>query len=152
MEIMKRIWGSKPKDKVGADADATMWNTGIETPTTVLCGLLATKIAAYKIDPSSASVPMTFDFSLKTEENTTKTATKLRLVFTNHNAFCKVEILNKREDRMWNEEVTFTKPEQAVFEKARAMLAEQHERLNAAWKIEQNQNKALKLIEGLVDG
>jgi hypothetical protein len=148
--MLKRIWGGKPKPEIGLTADQTMWNTGQETPSAILCGLLATKIVTHKLDPSSSVMPNEFTFSLKTEANTVTTPKKAVVTFYSHK-FRAVAILNKNGDRMHSHEPSFTDAEQEIFRQAYVMLANQLEKLHAAWKVEQNQNKALKLIEGLVE-
>lgn len=148
--MLKRIWGGKPKIQIGDNADATMWNTGVETPTAILCGLLATKILNHKLDPSVDYAPSSYEFDLKTEGNSVTTPKRIRVMFSGHQ-FYKIEVLNKNHDRMFGEEASFSKFEQEVFQKAYNMLNANATKLNAAWKVEQNQNKALKLIEGLVE-
>jgi hypothetical protein len=149
--MLKMIWGRKPKTEIGLNADQTLWNTGQETPSAILCGLLATKIVQHKLDPSSAVMPTEFTFALKSEANTATTPKKARVNFSNNNSFRGVEILNKNGDHMYGHEPSFTKAEQEIFLQAYVMLANQLEKLHEAWKVEQNQNKALKLIEGLVE-
>jgi len=127
-----------------------MWNTGVETPSAILCGLLATKIVQYQLEPVLENAPRTYEFPLKSQSIGTDEPRKIRVSFY-VNSLESVEVYNKSGDRLYGQKVTFTDSEQMVLVKAYKMLDQQALKLHAAWKVEQNQNKALKLIEGLVE-
>lgn len=140
-------WSRPEKKQVGSNADETMWNTGVETPSAILCGLLATKIVNCKLDPKISLAPETFVFPLSSEPKRS-----VKVVFSSYSSeFNKVEVYGN-SGRLMSEEPSFNQKEREIFQKAYLMLKSNLEKLHAAWLVEQNQNKALKLIEGLVDG
>ncbi len=61
--MFKKLWGKIPK--IGDTADLTLLNNGMETPTIILAGLIATKITTYPLDRSKSSPPDLFDFNLE---------------------------------------------------------------------------------------
>lgn len=93
--MFKKLWGKVPK--IGDTADLTLLNNGMETPTIILAGLIATKITTHSLDRSKSSPPDLFDFNLENGSKSPRAAKLIRVIFS-RGEFHRLEILSSSNE------------------------------------------------------